>query len=183
MAKARGAPDLPHIEDDTMILQGAKPEVYLLLCCVVLGPLTGVAAAPTATDESTADTNHLDRARREWAETVGALKDYSTTQRDAAVARAERTLDAMDLRIEQLEARTRRQWDKLSQSAREARGATLSTLRKQRNQVAEWYGAMKHSSAGAWESVKHGFIDSYAVLSDSFREAWNEFGDEEEETP
>lgn len=120
--------------------------------------------------------------KRECAETVDALKQYSAAQRDVAVDKAEQTLEAMDRRIEQLEARTRQQWGKLTQSAREARETTLQRLRVQRNQAAEWYGGMKHSSAGAWESVKQGFIDSYAVLSDSFRKARDEFGDDDSQT-
>jgi len=166
-----------------MIVQRARPEMYLLVCCLVLGSAAGIAADQATADESAAAGADLDQVKREWAETVEALKHYSAAQRDAAVDRAEQTLDAMDRRIEQLEARTRHQWGKLTQSAREAREATLQRLRMQRNQAAEWYGGMKHSSAGAWESVKQGFIDSYAVLSDSFREARDEFGEDEAQAP
>jgi flagellar motility protein MotE (MotC chaperone) len=166
-------------EDKAMIIKRARIGIYLLVCCLVLNPATGIAADQTTADDSPEDSADLDQVKREWAETVDALKHYSAAQRDAAVDRAEQTLDAMDRRIEQLEARTRQQWGKLTQSAREAREATLQRLRMQRNQAAEWYGGMKHSSAGAWESVKQGFIDSYAVLSDSFRKARDEFGDDE----
>ena len=165
-----------------MIIKRARIGIYLLVGCLVLNPLTGIAADQTTADDSLEGSADLDQVKREWAETVDALKHYSAAQRDAAVDRAEQTLDAMDRRIEQLEARTRQQWGKLTQSAREAREATLQRLRMQRNQAAEWYGGMKHSSAGAWESVKLGFIDSYAVLSDSFRKARDEFGDDEAPT-
>ena len=153
----------------------------ILACSLLLGPGAAVAASPGAEDASP-DTD-LSEVQREWAETVEALKSYSATQRDAAVSKAQQTLQAMDRRIEQLEARTGQQWDKLSHSAREARQATLRTLRAQRNQAAEWYGAMKHSSASAWGSVKQGFIDSYGALSDSFAKAWNEFDSDEEAAP
>jgi hypothetical protein len=145
----------------------------LLACCLVIGPRLCGAADPAAQDASTG--TELSELQQEWADTVQALKRYSAAQRDTALARAEQTLDAMDRRIEQLEVRTEKQWDKLGHSAREARKASLRTLRTQRNRVAEWYGGMKHSSAGAWESVKQGFIDSYATLSESFGEAWQAF--------
>ena len=148
---------------------------------LLLGPGPAVAASPGAEDGSAG--TDLSAVKREWAETMEALKSYSATQRDAAVSQAEQTLTAMDRRIEQLEVRTGQQWDKLNHSAREARQATLRKLRAQRNQVAEWYGAMKHSSASAWGSVRQGFIDSYAVLSDSFARAWNEFDGDAEATP
>jgi len=166
-----------------MSIRRTRPARFPLLCCLALGAAAAIAADQATRDESAAVGADLDQVKREWAETVEALKHYSAAQRDAAVDRAEQTLNAMDRRIEDLEARTRQQWDKLTQSAREAREASLHTLRTQRNQAAEWYGGMKHSSAGAWESVKQGFIDSYAVLSDSFRKARDEFGEDDAQTP
>lgn len=165
-----------------MNVQCAKPAACVLVCCLMLGPLSGFAA-DRSSDASTTPAADLDQVKQEWLETVDALKNYSAVQRDAAVASAEQALTAIDGRIERLEARTLRQWDKLTQSAREAREVSLRTLRTQRNQAAEWYGAMQHSSAGAWESVKQGFIDSYAVLSDSFSEAREEFAGGNAESP
>jgi len=181
--KANGTLNRSKSEHNTMSIQRAKPPICLLVCCLVLVPMTGLAADHSGADERSTDTTDFDQVKREWAETLDALKNYSAAQRDSAVASAEQTLDAMDRRIELLETRTRQQWDKLTQSARESRETTLHTLRMQRNQVAEWYGGMKHSSVNAWESVKQGFIDSYVVLSDSFRKAWNELDDDEDETP
>jgi TolA-binding protein len=164
-----------------MISAPFRSPTCILACWLLLGSGVTVAASP-GTEDASAGTD-LSDVKREWAETVEALKSYSATQRDAAVSEAAQTLKAMDRRIEQLEDRTEQQWDKLGHSAREARQATLRSLRAQRNQVAEWYGAMKHSSASAWGSVKQGFIDSYAVLSDSFARAWNEFDSDEQTTP
>lgn len=155
----------------------------LLLGSLTLGALPAVSADEAAQADGAEGSAGLDQVKHEWGEAVEVLGNYSAAQRDAAVASAERTLTAMDQRIERLEARTRQQWGKLTQSAREARELTLRKLRAQRNQVAEWYGGMKHSSAGAWESVKQGFIDSYAVLSESFSAAREEFGDDSEESP
>lgn len=165
-----------------MTVEHMKSGIYLLVCCLLLVPAPGVMAGE-AGNETTADTPDLGQVKREWADTVEALKGYTAAQRDAAVARAKQTLDAMDTRIEQLESRIRQQRDKLTGSASETQEATLRALRTQRNEVAEWYGAMKHSSASAWDTVKQGFIDSYGVLSDSFSKAWSEFGDHEHETP
>ena len=89
----------------------------------------------------------------------------------------------MDRHIEQLETRTQQEWGSLNQEVRETRDATLRALRAQRNEAAEWYGGMKHSSTGAWESVKQGFIDSYGVLNDAFSKAWSEFETHPAETP
>jgi hypothetical protein len=50
-----------------------------------------------------------------------------------------------------------------------------SALRKQRNEVAEWYGGLKHSASNAWEDVKKGFLKSYQALRDTFDKAHSEF--------
>ena len=116
-----------------MIIQRIGSASLLLVGCLLLGAANGIAADQTTTDQSAAAGADLDQVKREWAETVDALQQYSAAQRDAAVNRAEQTLDAMDRRIEELEARTRQQWGKLTQSAREARETTLQRLRMQRN--------------------------------------------------
>jgi len=51
--------------------------------------------------------------------------------------------------------------------------------RKQRNQVAEWYGSMETSSAGAWDHMRKGFSDAYKVLEDAREKAENEFRSKE----
>jgi len=146
----------------------------LLAIGFLLGSMTAVAASQTSTGSNPADSADLSALKREWAETVETLKGYTAAQRDMAAARAKQGLDAMDRHIEQLESRTQQEWDSLSQQARESQEATLRKLRKQRNDAAEWYGGMKHSSAGAWETVRQGFIDSYGVLNDAFSKAWRE---------
>ncbi|MGD8616464.1 MAG: hypothetical protein PVI91_12485 [Gammaproteobacteria bacterium] len=154
-----------------------------LACLLMLGAGAGLAADPNAAPSAATDTTDFAELKREWADAIRALKSYSAGQRDEAVARAKETLDAMDRRIDQLETRAQQQWANLSESARQKREASLRALRKQRNEVAQWYGGMKHSSAGAWESVKQGFIESYGVLGQSFRQAWDELDSDEEVGP
>ncbi len=51
----------------------------------------------------------------------------------------------------------------------------LASLRKQRNELAEWSGSLKTSSAESWEHIKEGFSDAYRSLSDSWQKAQKEF--------
>jgi len=118
-----------------------------------------------------------DEVQQKWGEAIAAIKGYSANQRDKAIVEAQQMLDAMDERIDQLDAQTRREWDHLSQSGRQKREATLHALRRQREDLSEWYGGMKHGSAAAWETVKRGFINAYGTLSDSFSKAASEFHD------
>jgi hypothetical protein len=63
----------------------------------------------------------------------------------------------------------------MDQSARKKARASLKALRKQRNEVAEWYGGLKHSSSNAWEDVKKGFLNSCQELRDTFHKVQGEF--------
>jgi hypothetical protein len=154
-----------------------------LACLVMLGANTGLAANPDAPPAPETQSADFGEVKREWADAMEALKSYSVAQRDVALANARETLDAMDRRIDKLEDRIQQQWDELSESTRAKREASLRALRRQRNEVAEWYGGMEHSSASAWDSVKQGFIESYGVLSKSFREAWNELDSDDQGKP
>ena len=63
----------------------------------------------------------------------------------------------------------------LRRSARQKVKANLKALRQQRNELAEWYGGLKNSSADAWEQMKKGFSNAYQALSDSWEKAKGEF--------
>lgn len=115
--------------------------------------------------------------KKEWSEAVESLKQYSVTQRDEALSQAQQTLKAMDKRIEQLQSRAENEWQSMSKNMRERREETLRTLRRERNELAEWYGGMKYSSDNAWEEVKQGFINAYGTLSNSFNRARSEFSE------
>jgi hypothetical protein len=56
----------------------------------------------------------------------------------------------------------------MSEAARNEARENLKTVRKQRNQVAQWYGSMKTSSANSWDQMKKGFLDSYKTLEDAW---------------
>lgn len=67
------------------------------------------------------------------------------------------------------------QWDDMDQAAREQARASLQALREQRTRVAEWYGSMKSSSAGAWGHIKQGFSKAYQALHEAWEQSEREF--------
>jgi len=69
-------------------------------------------------------------------------------------------LDKLDKRIDALEVHVDESWDKMDKDTRKKARDSLKALRKQRNQVAEWYGSLKSSTENAWEHMKQG--SSYA---------------------
>ena len=131
-----------------------------------------IAAAPQLS--MAADTTAKDVGKK-LNETGNAIKDYSVEQRDEAVKNARQALDDIDAKINRLAAEIDGQWDKLDASARKKAYESMNTLRKERNDAAEWMGALKHSSKEAWGEVKNGFSKSYDALSSSFSKAKDAF--------
>jgi hypothetical protein len=132
-----------------------------------LGALFAVSPWSLAAEAPGGKTTAKDVAR--------TIKDYTVTQRDEAIKNAKAALDDVDARIRGMERKLDNEWDKMDQAARKKARATLAALRRERNEVAEWYGGLKHSSAESWEQVKTGFVKSYEVLRDSFARARKEF--------
>ena len=115
--------------------------------------------------------------KQETAEAYNAIKDYTVEQREDALAVAEDKLAKLDHQIDSLEQDLNRQWDQMSEATRQKKQEALRTLRKKHNDVAEWIGGLKHSSADAWEEVKRGFGDSLDRLQQAFNKASKEFDD------
>jgi hypothetical protein len=142
--------------------------VFITAVFFAMGSLS--FAAQTSTNETGAKD-----VKEKVTEAVQAIEKYSVNQRDEAVKKAKAVLDDLDARIDSLESQLNKKWGQMDQSAREKARASLKALRKQRNEVAEWYGGLKHSSSNAWEDVKKGFLNSYEELRDTFDKVRGEF--------
>ena len=127
-------------------------------------------AAQTSTDQTTTK-----EVKQKVAEAAEAIKNYSVVQRDEALKKAKAVLDDLDARIDRMQSRLNEKWDQMDQVAREKATASLTALRTQRNEIAEWYGGLKHSSSKAWEDVKEGFLKSYRAMREAFDKAQSEF--------
>lgn len=112
---------------------------------------------------------------QEVKEAVEAIKEYSADQRDEAVKKGKAVLDHLDGRIEQMESKLKKEWEQMSESTRKTAKTSLEGIKKQREKVAEWYGSLKESSAGAWENTKKGFLESYQAVHDSFDKVADKF--------
>ena len=117
----------------------------------------------------------MTQVRQEADETLQAIKDYSIDKKEQVMAKAKDALDKMDVKIDELEKRSSEQWQDMSEASREQSRQALRELRKKRNEIAEWYGGMKHSTASAWDEMKKGFIDSYHSLQQAFDKASGKF--------
>ena len=146
----------------------------LLARALVLGAALVVSPLTIAAETSGSKTTAKDVSRK--VDDAGqAIKNYTLAQRDEAIRNAKAALDDLDARIGRMERKLDSEWDRMDQAARKQARATLDALRRQRNEVAEWYGGLQHSSAESWEQVKTGFAKSYAVLKESFAKAVKAF--------
>jgi len=153
-----------------MKTQISKKAVSVFITAIFLGIGTLSFAAQTETDKTTNQDLEV-----KVTDTVQTLKKYTAEQRKEAVKQAKEALDDLDAQIGRLESELNKKWDQMDQTARNKTMDALTTLRKQRNAVAEWYGALKHSSSKAWEEVKQGFVKSYQDLRDAFKKARRAF--------
>ncbi len=140
-----------------------------LLVPAVAGVMTlSLSAGAALADESKS-------ASEQWTESIEQIQAYGADQKNEAVDASRSAAEAIDARLQQMENWVARNWDKLSEEAREDKRETISDLRRQRNDLAEWFGAMKHSSAESWEEVKGGFVNAYNTLGEKFDNVMNEF--------
>lgn len=130
-------------------------------------------ATPAVATQPTEGTTR-EEVRKELSEAIDAIKDYTVEQRDDAVQQARAVMDDLDMRIERREESLRRQWHQMNESARDRARATLSSLKQQRNELAEWYGGLQHSSDRAWEDIKLGFSNAYSELEAAWEDAESE---------
>jgi len=138
--------------------------ICTLAAQVVLAPLS-MAAEPESSKVTAKDVSKkADDAAR-------AVGKYTIQQRDEAIKSARSALDDVDARMRALDRKVDREWDQMDQAARKKARAAQAALRKERDEVAEWYGGLKHSSAESWDDVKSGFVSSYQKLKASFAKA------------
>ena len=138
--------------------------VCTLAAQVVLSPLS-MPAEPVSSKVTAKDVSKkADDAAR-------AVGKYTIQQRDEAIKSARSALDDVDARMRALDRKVDREWDQMDQAARKKARAAQAALRKERDEVAEWYGGLKHSSAESWDDVKSGFVSSYQKLKASFAKA------------
>jgi len=123
------------------------------------------------TSSSFAEMSTKKKMMTEVREASEMIKKYSVEQRDEAVQSMKSTLGKIDKRIDETESSLNRNWSRMTQSARKQKQKSIRALKKKRNEVAEWYGGLKHGSANAWDDIKKGFSDAYIGLGKALKKA------------
>lgn len=143
--------------------------VFAVIAMFGLTPVVHAAAS--------SDSTSVKDVQRETKDLIQALKNYTASQKEEAIKKTKTALNNLDQRIDALEARVDKNWDKMNKATREKARASLRAMRRQRTEVAEWYGSLKSSSTDAWDQMKKGFTDAYATLNEAWNKAEKEFAD------
>jgi len=77
------------------------------------------------------------------------LKNYSIEKKDKSVSEVKVALEKMDARMDRMQNQIANKWDEMDQASRDMAKEIMQALRKKRNELSEWYGGIKHSSADA----------------------------------
>lgn len=142
----------------------------LLLLIASFGMVPLSLAAPAKEKTS------LEDVKKETKDLIQTLKGYSVEQRDEAMQKIKVTLDDLDKRINVLEKKIDKDWEKMDKTARDKARVSLQELRKERTQVAEWYGSLKSSSVDAWEGMKKVFSEAYQGFNADWEKFEKEYG-------
>ncbi len=136
----------------------------LLVVAVIVTPRAGLA-------QQSQDPTTLDQVQAEFSDAFDAIGDFTIDQRDAALAEMETTLERLDARTDETEARVREEWADMSQATREQTSAALTDLREQRNRLSESYGALSQGAATAWDDLMDGVQAGWADLETAWDDA------------
>ena len=144
-----------------MIMRNARlAAIVFLIATICIMPLSYAQASGEKTT--------IQDVKQEAQELISKIKGYTADQRDEAIKQTEQALKKLDNRIDALETDIYNSWDQMDKASREKAQAGLKELRKQRIELAEWYGSLKNSSLSVWEQMKKGFADAYQAIIDTW---------------
>jgi len=154
-----------------MINRKIKNVIIAVVSVVFIFQADALFASQTSNDKTTKK-----EVKQEVADAAEAIKEYTVDQRDQALKKVKSILNDLDKRIDKLENKIDNKKEQMTSATRQKIKGTLKNLREQRNEVAEWYGGLKHSSADAWEEMKKGFSNAFSSFVDAWNKAVKEFG-------
>lgn len=146
-------------------------------CAFMLIAIIGIT--PVCYAKTPTDITSIESVEQETQKLIQTLKAYSADRRDEAIKKAKTALDNLDKRIDALEISIDDNWNKMNKAARKNARTSLKSLRKQRIEVAEWYGRLTSSSNNAWGQMKTGFSDAYSAINSAWKKAKEEFESEQ----
>ena len=131
--------------------------VTLGIVAVAMGAFL-IHAAPAVGQTSGKD------ATQKVGEAADAIKGYTVEKKSEAVAYSKKLMSDLDVKIKDLEAQVSR-----DTSAAKADGQRqLKELKATRDKTAKKADELGRATAASWDSVKHGFAESYKDLNKAY---------------
>ena len=131
--------------------------VTLAIFAIALGAFL-TPAAPAVGQTSGKD------ATQKVGEAGDAIKGYTVEKKSEAVAYAKKLMSDLDVKIKDLDAQVTRD----SSAAKADLERQLKELKVTRDKTAKKADELRRASAESWESVKHGFANSYKDLQSAY---------------
>lgn len=141
----------------------------LLVAMALAGVATTAAAQDNANetgDEQSASAELSEETREAWQ----AFKDYGHEQQEEAVAAGEQALDAIDAKIDDLEASA----DEAGDEAAQRWERRKSELQDQRDALAEDLEELREAGADTYEDAKAEVVERYDETTDELADAWDD---------
>lgn len=111
--------------------------------------------------------DHYNTADPDWR----AVRDYSYQQKDRALEEYRGALDALDKKIDQLEAQIEQKSDEVEHNTRQNWRETSENLKERRAQLAKNFQDLKNATQENWSQLQASFERNWEGLKDRWESA------------
>jgi DNA anti-recombination protein RmuC len=122
------------------------------------------------TSQSFAEATTMSDVKKELAEALEAIKNYSAERKTDALAAMKETLAQMDQQIDQLRDKINKQWEEMEPEARKKADETMQQLQRQRDKTADAIEELRKSGEKTWNSLKEEFMKNYEKFKNEFED-------------
>ncbi len=144
----------------------SRLETLLLAVAFAGVAVTAVAqeSSNNASDDPSASAELSEETREAWA----AFKDYGYEQKEEALAAGAQAVDAIDAKIDELEARAEAAGDEAARDWEQRK----AQLQERRDALAEDLGELREASADTYQNAKEEVVERYDATTDELADAW-----------
>ncbi|MFW5957617.1 MAG: hypothetical protein ACOCQ0_00515 [Desulfosalsimonas sp.] len=137
------------------------------MVCIVAFLFFFTASAGTFAQAEEKGNNTGRELKQNAMEFMESLKNYNAEKQKEAAGKLKTELDQMDERLEKMERRFEKEKSQMSREMREKMESDMESLRRQRDELGEWYEKFKTGSADAWDQIRQGLSKAFRDFSRS----------------
>jgi hypothetical protein len=108
---------------------------------------------------------------KEIDETLEAIATATAEQREQARSQAKELITTLDSRIQILEAEIDEKSGELKGAAKRRLNRNVRQLKRQREQLAKRYQALREDTEQAWENIKSEFVEGVRTVTEKLDDA------------